>query len=491
MDAQQRKRLLEVEATNKLQNTALASVDLRLKAAEETNELQTAALASVENKLLTQTTERLTAVESKLAETNELLTQQTARLTAVETFIGNHAESGGTIGENGAWTELKEALTHLSAAVDAVSRKQATSPPHIWMAAVKRACSQICFRLRSASYVGSGWFYYDTTDDLQHGYFVTAAHCAMEVVDGVVHTMESGFIQDPTTGNWTKIDVSNVVYDGVADVALIKTRIVLDPSCCLRLAVGEQFAGDACYVVANPGGMDDDSVSAGCVRDPHYCEPGGYQITDSIFVTCPGMGGASGGPIVNDIGMVVGIYTFGSRTNETFGGGSNRDTLQRSLSALKTLLPLAPDAPVRNNRRKRYLGLEWHVPSPFLLSTYYQPDGLFRSCVYIDQISADSPFSPVLSEGDLLISATLPDGSVVEFGNTNDQRTPGVLVYYDTEITIEIVYIKASTNEQRATVTLSKAYADVSPSLDGPLQTGLVGRPSTLLLGSRKSLLER
>ncbi len=81
-------------------------------------------------------------------------------------------------------------------------------------------------------------------------------------------------------------------------------------------------------------------------------------------------------------------------------------------------------------------------------------------------------------------------GKVVVFGNTNDQRTPGVLVYYDAETKIEIVYIKpGSTTEQRAPVTLSKSYADVSPGLDGPLQAGLVGRPSKLLLGSRKSLV--
>ena len=336
---------------------------------------------------------------------------------------------------------------------------------------VKNACSQIYFQLGGRYFVGSGWFYYDAPGDLAHGYFVTAAHCAVKVDNGTLHAMSRGFIQDPTTRNWTEIDVSKVFYDGVADIALIKTTIDLTnhPHCGLRLATTEPSAGDTCYVVGNPGGIDEDSISVGCVRDPHYTEPGGYQITDSVHVTCPGMGGNSGGPIVNKAGDVIGIYTFGRNGAECFGGGSNVNTLRASLSVLKSS---------RHNRQKRYMGFGWFVPSPFLMASYYSADARFRPCVCVNQVSPESPFAGILSPGDSLLSARLPNGHVVEFGNTSEQRTPGVLLDYYEPVVVQITYVKPNRERLVASVTLHRSYEDVSILLDEPLHTALSGTRS-------------
>ena len=78
-----------------------------------------------------------------------------------------------------------------------------------------------------------------------HGYFVTAAHCVMTVDNGTLQTVSSAFIQEPETCSWTAIDVMSVFYDGVADVALIKTNIDLTgkPHCGLRLATADPSAG--------------------------------------------------------------------------------------------------------------------------------------------------------------------------------------------------------------------------------------------------------
>jgi S1-C subfamily serine protease len=393
------------------------------------------------------------------------LAQQTAKQAALDAAVARHAARLGA---------AEAAVRQLTALYAELVVQGPASIARGLFDNVKGACSQICFRLGGASYIGSGWFYYETPDDLRHGYFVTAAHCVMQVDDGALQTMESAFIQEPTTCSWTAVDASNVFYDGAADIALIKTNIDLtgSPHCALRLATTDASAGDTCYVVGNPGGLDEDSISVGCVRDPHYTEPSGSQITDSLFVTCPGMGGNSGGPIVNVSGGVIGIFTFGMGT--AFGGGSNVGTLRKSLLALKTM---------RNNRRKRYLGLDWHVPSPFTLAGYYEPNVRFRPCVRIREVSADSPFDGILGTGDLLLSALLPNGDVVEFGNTNEQRTPGVLLYYDA-MSIQVSYIKPSRGRMTATVTLDRTYEDVSVLCDAPLQSGmlrLLRGPSPLL----------
>lgn len=362
-------------------------------------------------------------------------------------------------------------LTAVEAAIRAIrTAMEELQPEPGVFTNVKDACSQIYFQLGGQYFVGSGWFHYDEPADLMHGYFVTAAHCVMKVDEGTLRTIARGFIQDPTTRNWVEIDASNVFYDGVADIALIKTNIDLTnhPRCGLRLATAEASAGDTCYVVGNPGGMDEDSISVGCVRDPHYTEPDGRQLTDSIHVTCPGMGGNSGGPIVNKAGGVIGIYTFGQSGSECFGGGSNVNTLRASLPVLKSL---------RHNRQKRYTGLGWFVPSPFLMARYFSAEG-FRTCVCVYQVSPESPFAGILSKGDLLLSAQLPNGDVVEFGNTNDQKTPGVLLYYYEPIVVRITYVKPNRERLVASVTLRRAYEDVSVLLDAPLQTGLCGRRS-------------
>ena len=455
--------------------TALTQQSAKLTASEALIRQQSAKLTAVET-ALTQQSDKLTAAEN-------VITQQNVKLIAAEMALSQQNTTVVAVETN--LTAIETSVTQQSAklkTVEATINTMASTmddfaPPrqnkNDVCSNVKKACSQICFQLDGGYYVGSGWFYYDTLEDLKHGYFVTAAHCVMQVVDkSALRTLTRGFIQDPITSTWVKINASNVFYDGVADIALIKTEMDFTdhPHCCLKLAIGAQSAGDMCYVVGNPGGLDEDSISTGCIRDPHYCEPGGYQITDSIFVTCPGMGGNSGGPIVDEAGAVIGIYTFGM--GESFGGGSNKDTLQHSLSTLKT---------PRSNRQKRYLGLDWFVPSPFLIAGYYPIDARFSSCVYVNKISPESPFANALSQGDLLLNARLPSGEMVEFGNTNNQKTPGVLIYYYEPVTIQIAYIKPNKQRIVTTIVLNKTYDDVSPLLDGPLQTGLLGRNTKLL----------
>lgn len=334
---------------------------------------------------------------------------------------------------------------------------------------INKSVCQITFIINEAIYVGSGFFFFDTESDLSNGYFITAAHCVMSIENGIIYKTTNLYLQNPINNKWTSIDVNNIYIDGVADIALIKTNINLTnySDYCLKISNDEVNNGDICYVVGNPGGFDEDSISVGFIRDANYCDPRGNQITNSIYVNAPGISGNSGGPIINKNGDVIGIYTFGSREEEAvecFGGGSNKEVLKSTLTVLKQEI---------DNKTKLYLGLDWAVPDPFLSKNYYSNQNEFDTmgvCIYF--VASLSPFNGVLSIGDLLLSCIITN-TTIEFGNKENQRTPGILLYYPVNTVITIRYIKHNTTTIiTANVTLNKTYSDVSNLLDGPSQTG-------------------
>lgn len=338
---------------------------------------------------------------------------------------------------------------------------------------INKSVCQISFKINGGVFIGSGFFLSDTESDLSNGYFITAAHCVMSIENGIYYKATNLYLQNPINNKWTSINVSNIYIDGVADIALIKTNINLTnySDYCLKISNDEVNNGDKCYVVGNPGGYDDDSISGGFIRDANYCDPDGYQITNSIYVNAPGIGGNSGGPILNKKGDVIGIYTFGLGGNECFGGGSNKEVLLSTLNVLRQEI---------DNKMKLYLGLEWAVKNPFFSKKYYSNQNEFDTMgVYIQDVALLSPFNGVLSVGDLLLSCMITN-TTIEFGNKENQRTPGILLYYPVNTGITIRYIKYNTTTIiTADVTLNKTYSNVSNLLDGPLQTGSRNPTST------------
>ena len=330
---------------------------------------------------------------------------------------------------------------------------------------MQNATSQISFMLNGSQYVGSGFYYYDNDTDLQNGYFITAAHCVMQITNDVYAKVTKAYIQNPITNKWFSVNIENIRIDGVADIALIKTDINFTnhPQYCLKLNTQTVHPGDTCYVIGNPAGIDEDSISSGCVRDPNYCEPNGYQITNSILINAPGIGGNSGGPIVNVNGDVIGIYTFGRTDTECFGGGSNQSVLSATLPILKQ----------GDNNQKLYLGLDWYILSAINLNVYYPNQTSFDTTgVVIERINESSPFYNIIQPNQLLLKCVI-NGTTIEFGNKNNQRTPGVLLYYPVNTQVTIYYkIMNDVQVYQQVVTLNKTYANVSNVLDGPLQTG-------------------
>jgi hypothetical protein len=226
--------------------------------------------------------------------------------------------------------------------------------------------------------------------------------------------------------------------------------------------------------VGNPLVFDEDSISFGNVRDSHWSDPDGYQVTDSILINAPSGGGNSGGPIVNTNADVIGIYTFGYISRESFGGGSNQYVLQNSLNVLKT-------EPRADYKSKIYLGFDWYIVSPYVLSGFYAGSTSFaRECVKVYSINVSSPiYNSGIAVDDLLISCVVTPPSstsstTILFGNQTTQRTPGVLIYYPVNTQVVFNYRKVGDNSVRTTssLTLNKTYTseNIPNYIDVPLQ---------------------
>ena len=348
---------------------------------------------------------------------------------------------------------------------------------------IKNGCSTVSFSIRGSNYTCSGSFITFDSSDLQYGLFMTAAHCVMEVSGTSVLTTTELYVTNPITGNYTKVDVNNIYYDGIADVAIIKTNIDFSSNSTypLQLSSVTPQTGDICFLCGNPGGLDNISLSQGFIRDARFYENGGYQVPESLYIDTPGIGGNSGSPILNKNGKIIGIFTFGSSATgrETFGGGSNLNVLNKTLPVLKT--QAISGSSNKRNTDKYYIGLDYwtQANAPFTWKSYYGNATTFpNQGVRIYAVTSNiSPFRNVLGYLDILLSATI-NGVEYKFGELSDQYPPGMLLYQD-NASIQIKYLDYSDNntEKTANITLV-TYASLGESyayLDAPLSTGSDG----------------
>ena len=313
---------------------------------------------------------------------------------------------------------------------------------------IKNGCSTVSFSIGGTNYTCSGSFITFDSSDLQYGFFMTAAHCVMQVSGSNVLTTTELYVTNPITGNYTKVDVNKIYYDGVADVALIRTDIDFSSNSSYPLQISSVTpqTGDICFLCGNPGGGDNVSLSQGFIRDARFYENGGYQVPESLYIDTPGIGGNSGSPILNKNGKVIGIFTFGSSATgrETFGGGSNLSVLNSALPVLKT--QAINGSSNKRNTSKYYMGLDYWTQSnaPFTWKAYYGNASTFpNQGVRIYTVTSSiSPFDGVLGYLDILLSATI-DGTEYKFGELTNQYPPGIMLYASNQ-SITIKYLDYS-----------------------------------------------
>ena len=352
--------------------------------------------------------------------------------------------------------------------IDAIHNNQTTDSYTNIFNKVKNACSSGQMIINGSASSCSGSFFYKMDEDLKYGLFLTASHCVMEIVNSNVYKTTKFYVTNPINRNWVSVDTNQIFYDGVADIAVIKTSIDLTnyPNYALKIASTEPKTGDLCYICGDPLGIDTDSLSQGVIRDAHYFDMNGNQSVDTLFLSNSGFGGNSGSPILNESGEIIGIFTFGFSSYETLGGGANWYTLTKSLEVLMTW---------QNNKLKKYLGIEWVAPNAFDLESLYpsSPTNFPNQGALITVVTTDSPFYRILTINDLLLSATI-DGETILFGTLEDQRTPGVLYYKYNSSTISITYIKSTTKQIITTLNIPfiKTYSSIQNYKDGPLQGG-------------------
>lgn len=351
------------------------------------------------------------------------------------------------------------------------------------------ACATIhVYDEQDGSSISSGCF---INKNRSQGLFLTTYHSVEDIINDSSNCL---YITDPKTKQWCKITGDKIYYDGIADIAIIKTGINLSncPQYTLSVACKEPTYGDECYLIGNPLGYDTKSVSKGVVRDPHFCDTKGYPIIDVLLIDTPGFSGNSGSPILDCNGCIIGLYTYGysqdvkdDDTNigtvgsETLSGGTNLCTLKKSLSVL---------CEGENNKKKKFLGLCYEIADPFTLEEFYATNKFDNKGLRVNKIHYCSPLYNALCENNefypdsncdtndttqewwnikiILLSATF-NGKKIDFGILPNQKPLGVLCYeYNVDQVDFEYYSTEDSGKKTITVNLNKTYDNVDDYLD-------------------------
>jgi len=197
-------------------------------------------------------------------------------------------------------------------------------------------------------FVSSGFFVTD------RGHFVTAAHAVIDNSPDSSQTPVSPgkypraadvrvTYTDPHRNRETIIAPADILgVDGAADVALLRIPGLRDNSYLKFEDSRKQAIGSRVTVIGDALGQNQQSASAGVLRDNIWTDPDGVDVIESVLISAPAFHGNSGSPILNDDGKVIGMFTFSIADSdqilESFGGGISSYMMSRIVGTTLSVL---------------------------------------------------------------------------------------------------------------------------------------------------------
>ena len=349
-------------------------------------------------------------------------------------------------------------LSTPEALAKAQRKKEGQRMINLYNNVLQYACSPVWLEQTTGegSYVGSGQWVSLQQDsngnpsDLNDGWFLTCAHNIMEVSAGQHRLFDRVYIG--LAGEWYLVDQSWVIYDAVADIALLRTGITLQEDKVLKLAppTANPVTGQEVWMCGFPGGYDTDSLTSGIIRDAHFNISDGGQAVDSLFIDAPGIGGNSGSAMLNAEGQIIGLFTFGFADKENFGGGVNIQTMRFALEKMRPEIQATPGYMAWQN--KNYLGVDWARVSPIKWATKYPAgvtDGVGGPVIMskpqaqgCEITQVDSQYTAIagVQVDEVWWAAQLGDGQSFQFGYEHGQITPGRLIHQQTgSVTLDYI----------------------------------------------------
>tara|TARA_B100000963_G_scaffold226538_1_gene197643 strand:- start:7320 stop:8303 length:984 start_codon:yes stop_codon:yes gene_type:complete len=113
---------------------------------------------------------------------------------------------------------------------------------------------------------------------------------------------------------------------GYADFAILSVdNLEIDKNKYVEWSDNKTYAGDKCYVIGNPVGIEISAIVEGIVRNPSFTYRNNIEI---MSFTAPTLKGNSGSPVFNDCGKVSSIVSNGMPGGDNFNYGAKSNLLR-------------------------------------------------------------------------------------------------------------------------------------------------------------------
>lgn len=219
-----------------------------------------------------------------------------------------------------------------------------------------------------ARYGGSGSFVAipesGNYDPSNYGYVLTAGHV---IVDPTTNQLCNNIwihVSHPTPRSYQVDGATTRVLglDKIADVALLRIAGAGFSPLSYKDSRTHVNIGDPVNIIGFPLLNDIQSLTRGVVRDYKYSSA---NVPESVFTDASIFGGNSGGPVITDDGLQIGILSWGLTGHENMNGAVASYLF---VPIIRYFIDNYVSGPV--NFPKGYVGISYNYVSPFLLMDY-------------------------------------------------------------------------------------------------------------------------